>query len=106
MASDEFAQRIYQQDQKISSYTEHYFLPDAIVRPIIHEGGCNSNSYMAGLLNSVMGLVPILNLHSQDGKEYVAPRWTTPLPLKRELRHKSPVCKHLCLTATLGAQHK
>ena len=80
METDEFVNRLYAHAQNFASYTESYSLPMLLFGSRLWPKEYNSNSYMAGLLNSVMGLVPVLNLHSQDGNEYVAPGWTTPLP--------------------------
>ena len=80
MEPEEFAKRLYQKAQSFSSYTEYYSPPDFFVRPVMHEGGYNSNSYMAGLLHSVMGSVPDLQLSAKDGTQYQAPGWESPLP--------------------------
>jgi len=80
MDIDEFVSRLYANAQNFASYTENYSLPMLLFGSRLWPKEYNSNSYMAGLLNSVMGSTPALNLHSQDGKEYVAPGWTTPIP--------------------------
>jgi hypothetical protein len=80
METDEFAQSLYQHAQNFASYTEFYSPPDAIIRSVMHEGGYNSNSFMAGLLHSVMGTVPVVSMRAQSGKQFQAPGWENPIP--------------------------
>ena len=80
MEPDEFARRLYQTAQNFASYIEDYSLPAHLTGSSMNAGEYNSNSYMAGLLHSVMGSIPLLNLLSEDGTQYQAPGLETPIP--------------------------
>ena len=80
MEPDEFARRLYQTAQNFASYIEDYAMPTHLTGSSMNAGQYNSNSYVAGLLHSVMGTVPLLNLLSEDGTQYQAPGLETPIP--------------------------
>lgn len=80
MESDEFAKRLYQNAQSFASYTEDYSTPTPVRGPVMKSGEYNSNSYIAGLLHSVMGAIPNIGLVAQDGTVYQAPGLETPIP--------------------------
>jgi hypothetical protein len=80
MDPEEFAKRLYQLAQSFASYTEGYSSPAHLTGSAMKEGEYNSNSYLAGLLHSAMGSIPLLNLRAQDGTQYQAPGFETPIP--------------------------
>ncbi|HWT18960.1 MAG TPA: hypothetical protein VN280_08590 [Variovorax sp.] len=76
MTRQEFAQKLIEQSQKFSSYVAPYSFPKNLRGSTMGPGKYNSSSYVAGLLKSVMGHVPLI---STPG--YQAPGWENPLPL-------------------------
>lgn len=80
MEPEEFARRLYRNAQSFASYTEIYSTPSPIRGPAMKLGEYNSNSYIAGLLHSVMGAIPSIGLVGQDGTVYQAPGLEMPLP--------------------------
>ena len=76
MSRQEFAQKIIDRSQKFSSYVASYSFPKNLRESKMRSGEYNSSSYVAGLLRSVMGYVPLI---STPG--YQVPGWENPLPL-------------------------
>ncbi|MQR00967.1 hypothetical protein [Glaciimonas soli] len=75
MSNHIFAQKLMEKAYSFASYTLPYSAPENIGGTIMREGEYNSNSYMAGLLNSVMGSVPKIS-----HPNYLTPGWETPIP--------------------------
>lgn len=80
MEPEELARKLYQNAQNFASYTESYSFPPQFSGSNMKPGEYNSNSYLAGLLHSVLGVVPPLNTRAQNGKQYQAPGYETPIP--------------------------
>ena len=76
MSRQEFARKIIDRSQKFSSYVAPYSFPKNVRESKMRSGEYNSSSYVAGLLRSVMGYVPLI---STPG--YQSPGWENPLPL-------------------------
>ncbi|MFH0134218.1 hypothetical protein ACGLHS_28685 [Variovorax sp. VaC1] len=75
MSRQEFAHRLVINSQKFVSYVAPYALPQNIRGSRMRAGEYNSGSYVAGLLQSVMGHVPTI---SAPG--FQAPGWESPMP--------------------------
>lgn len=75
MSSQLFAQKLTQAAHNFSSFTLTYSAPKQVVGEVMVEGTYNSSSYVAGLLNSVMGYIPVLSTAG-----YQTPGWETPIP--------------------------
>ena len=75
MSKQAFAQELTRKALNFSSYTLPYSVPKLLVGEVMVEGEHNSSSYVAGLLQSVMGYVPEI---STPG--YQTPGWDTPIP--------------------------
>lgn len=76
MSRGEFAQKIIDRSQRFSSYVAPYSFPKNLRESAMRPGEYNSSSYVAGLLRSVMGYVPLI---STPG--FQSPGWENPLPL-------------------------
>lgn len=75
MSRQEFARRLIERARNFSSYVAPYSLPRNIRGSQMRPGEYNSSSYLAGLLKSVMGHVPLLSI-----PRYQVPGWETPMP--------------------------
>ena len=75
MSSQVFAQRLIKNAYNFTSYTATYSPPKNLGGAVMKNGEYNSSSFVAGLLNSVMGYVPKI---STPG--YQTPGWENPLP--------------------------
>lgn len=75
MSRQLFAQELVRAAHNFASFTLTYSAPKNLVGEVMVEGTYNSSSYMAGLLNFVMGYVPAI---STPG--YQTPGWETPIP--------------------------
>lgn len=75
MSKQLFAQELVRAAHNFASFTLTYSAPKNLVGEVMVEGTYNSSSYMAGLLNFVMGYVPTLST-----SEYQTPGWETPIP--------------------------
>ena len=75
MSRQEFARRLIERSRNFSSYVAPYSLPRNIRGAQMRPGEYNSSSYLAGLLKSVMGHVPLLSI-----PRYQVPGWETPMP--------------------------
>ncbi len=75
MSRQLFAQKLIQAAHNFASFTLPYSAPKKIVGEVMLEGTYNSSSYIAGLLNSVMGYVPKLSIQNHQ-----APGWEMPIP--------------------------
>lgn len=73
------AQKLIINAQNFGSYTIKYSLPHLIIGDTMVEGHYNSSSYVAGLLNSVLGYVPSIGAYAYYGG-YQIPGWETPIP--------------------------
>lgn len=70
-----FAQELARKACAFASYVLDYSFPKQLRQPVMIPGEFNSSSYMAGLLNSVMGYVPVIKTPG-----YQTPGWDTPIP--------------------------
>ena len=61
MSRQEFARKIIDRSQKFSSYVAPYSFPKNVRESKMRSGEYNSSSYVAGLLRSVMGYVPLIS---------------------------------------------
>jgi Family of unknown function (DUF6402) len=77
MLSEEFSQKLKAHAAAFASYTVNYSVPKNVVSATMRDGEYNSGSFLAGLLHSVMGYVPDLNLSSIP---WNAPGWDNPIP--------------------------
>ncbi|TDR27809.1 hypothetical protein [Hydromonas duriensis] len=75
MTRDEFKKRLVANAYKFQSYSLDYSVPDNLGGSVMDPGEYNSSSYIAGLLNSVMGYVPKIVTPG-----YQIPGWETPVP--------------------------
>ncbi len=75
MSRQEFARQLTVNSQKFASYVSPYSVPKNIRGAEMRPGKYNSTSYVAGLLRSVMGYVPLV---SAPG--YQIPGWESPMP--------------------------
>lgn len=75
MSRQEFARQLVVNSQKFASYVSPYSPPKNIRGSVMRPGKYNSSSYVAGLLRSVMGYVPLV---SAPG--YQTPGWESPMP--------------------------
>ncbi|SFQ62180.1 hypothetical protein SAMN05216567_12263 [Variovorax sp. OK605] len=75
MSRREFAQRIIVRSQKFASYAAPCSAPKNIGGSRMRPGEYNSSSYVAGLLDSVMGHVP-----SVSTPGFQTPGWENPMP--------------------------
>jgi len=76
MSKQLFAQRLIRAAHNFASYTLPYSAPKKLVGEVMVEGTYNSSSYVAGLLQSVMGYVPKIST-----PQYQTPGWETPIPV-------------------------
>ena len=76
MGAEDFAQSLIRHAHDFASYTEDYSLPKHLAGNSMRAGEYNSSSYLAGLLNSVMGYVPALVCPA-----YQTPGWENPIPI-------------------------
>lgn len=70
-----FAQKLVTNAHNFASYVVDYSAPDKLVGATMVQGEYNSSSYIAGLLNSVMGYVPKI-----ETPGYQTPGWDMPIP--------------------------
>lgn len=75
MSGQEFARQLKVKSQNFSSYVAPYSMPELVRGSRMRSGQYNSSSYVAGLLRSVMGYVPLI---STPG--YQTPGWESPMP--------------------------
>jgi len=75
MTRGEFARQIVVRSQRFVSYVAPYSAPKHIRGSRMRAGEYNSSSYVAGLLESVMGYVP-----SISAPGFQTPGWETPMP--------------------------
>ncbi|QOF79894.1 hypothetical protein [Variovorax sp. 38R] len=75
MSRQEFAHRIIVSSQRFVSYVAPYSAPKNIRGSQMRPGEYNSSSYVAGLLQSVMGCVP-----SISAPGFQTPEWENPIP--------------------------
>ncbi len=75
MSRQEFAHRIVVSSQRFVSYVAPYSAPKNIRGSQMRAGEYNSSSYVAGLLQSVMGHAP-----SISAPGFQAPGWENPIP--------------------------
>jgi hypothetical protein len=75
MSGQVFAQTLIQKAYSFASYDLPYKLPKQLVRNVMVEGEYNSNSFAAGLLQSVCGYVPVI-----DTPGFQVPGWENPIP--------------------------
>lgn len=75
MSRQEFARQLVARARDFSSYVSPYSAPQNIRGARMRPGEYNSSSYLAGLLKSVMGYVPLITVPS-----YQAPGWESPMP--------------------------
>jgi hypothetical protein len=76
MSRQDFARKLMERALSFTSYVSPYSAPKNIRGSRMRPGEYNSSSYIAGLLQSVMGYVPHI---STPG--YQAPGWESPMPL-------------------------
>lgn len=74
MSRQELARRLIANSQNFASYVAPYSLPRNVRGSRMRSGEYNSSSYVAGLLKSVMGYVPLI---STPG--YQTPGWESPM---------------------------
>jgi len=75
MSAQEFARKLIERSRNFSSYVAPYALPENIRGSRMRPGQYNSSSYIAGLLKSVIGHVPVISTPN-----YQKPGWESPLP--------------------------
>lgn len=75
--SSVFASKIIAEGCGFADYKNDYSVPSGIIGETMVKGKYNSSSYIAGLLNSVMGYVPKI-----DTPGYQAPGWESLIPSK------------------------
>ena len=75
MSRQKFAQELVKRAYTFASYSSEYSFPVWLGGSTMDKGEYNSSSYVAGLLNSVMGYVPKI---STPG--YQTPGWENPIP--------------------------
>lgn len=75
MSRQKFAQELVKRAYAFASYSSEYSFPVWLGGSTMDKGEYNSSSYVAGLLNSVMGYVPKI---STPG--YQTPGWENPIP--------------------------
>ncbi|MDB5825939.1 MAG: hypothetical protein JWQ73_159 [Variovorax sp.] len=75
MSKQVFAQELVMRSLHFSSYVATYSFPEKVRGAKMNPGEYNSGSYLAGLLQSVMGYVPAI---STPG--YQTPGWENPMP--------------------------
>ena len=75
MASSMFASKLIAKACGFADYKIDYSAPSGIIGETMVRGEYNSSSYIAGLLNSIMGYVPKINTPG-----YQAPGWESPIP--------------------------
>lgn len=75
MNRQKFAQELVKRAYTFASYSSEYSFPAWLGGSKMDKGEYNSSSYVAGLLNSVMGYVPKI---STPG--YQTPGWENPIP--------------------------
>ena len=75
MAASVFASKLISKACGFANYKLEYSAPNGVIGATMVKGEYNSNSYMAGLLQSVMGYVPVINTPG-----YQVPGWNSPIP--------------------------
>lgn len=75
MSRQEFARQLVVNSQKFASYVSPYSAPKNILGSRMRPGEYNSSSYVAGLLKSVTGYVPLVSVPG-----YQTPGWESPMP--------------------------
>ncbi|MBW8718591.1 MAG: hypothetical protein JF629_22890, partial [Variovorax paradoxus] len=75
MSRQEFARQLVVNSQKFASYVSPYSAPKNILGSRMRPGEYNSSSYVAGLLKSVTGYVPLVSVPG-----YLTPGWESPMP--------------------------
>lgn len=75
MSQSVFAQKLVVQAYNFASHTLDYSVPEKLVGSTMVAGEYNSSSFVAGLLNSVMGHVPKI-----ETPGYQTPGWESPVP--------------------------
>ncbi|KQW59257.1 hypothetical protein [Variovorax sp. Root411] len=75
MSRQEFARQLVVNSQKFASYVSPYSAPKNIRGSRMRPGEYNSSSYVAGLLRSVTGYVPLVSVPG-----YQSPGWENPMP--------------------------
>ncbi|WP_155247860.1 hypothetical protein ABL841_16545 [Variovorax paradoxus] len=75
MSRQEFARKLIERSRNFSSYVAPYSLPQNVRGSRMRPGQYNSSSYLAGLLKSVIGHVPLIST-----PQYQTPGWETPMP--------------------------
>ena len=76
MSADAFALALMARARCFASYTSLYSFPSGLRGSAMDPDEFNSSSYLAGLLRSVMGRVPVVQVPG-----YQAPGWESPMPL-------------------------
>jgi len=75
MSAQDFARKLVVNSQKFVSYVAPYSAPRNVRGSRMRPGEYNSSSYVAGLLQSVMGYVPTVSAAG-----FQAPGWESPIP--------------------------
>jgi len=75
MSPDDFAQELKKRAINFPSYVARYSFPEGLRGDKMKAGEYNSGSYLAALLQSVMGYVPQISVMG-----YQAPGWESPMP--------------------------
>jgi hypothetical protein len=76
MSAGAFAHALTARARSFASYTSLYSFPSGLRGSAMEPDKFNSSSYLAGLLRSVMGRVPVVQVPG-----YQAPGWESPMPL-------------------------
>ncbi len=75
MSQSLFAQKLVMHAYSFASHTLDYSAPERLIGSTMVAGEYNSSSFVSGLLNSVMGYVPRI-----DVPGYQTPGWEMPIP--------------------------
>lgn len=77
MAVSTFASKLIAKACGFANHKIDYSLPSGVIGITMVDGEYNSSSYISGLLNSVLGHVPVIHTGN-----YQAPGWDSPIPAK------------------------
>lgn len=75
MTQQVFAQSLIRKAYNFASYSLPYSFPKNVIKDVMVEGEYNSSSFVAGLLKSVMGYVPKIEVPG-----FQLPGWDMPIP--------------------------
>jgi hypothetical protein len=75
MSQHVFAQSIIRKAYNFASYSLPYSFPRHVIKDVMVDGEYNSSSFVAGLLKSVMGYVPKIEVPG-----FQLPGWDMPIP--------------------------